>query len=497
MLILSISIFIIGIAILILAVRGRVVQRGCFCKHCRFDLAGIDLHADDVKCPECGSAVYDTRNQQELLRRRSAVPLVAALMMLSVSIVGAVFVLSGNTASVYAKMPDRVVVMAARMGSDAALDETMTRLSRIPPMSQSLLDSIIEHALRVQADRSQPWDLRLGQILFDEVMAQQLTDEQLQRYVLNGFRFEAHIRDRVHPGDDLIAYQIDTFGDRVGTFNGGVTPYRFGALRAAFGVEGDDPVYTGEPDEQASVGKLYVMSGNGNSSWLRTSMWMMRKYTTAPVGTTLPVYLDLKIRLDAPDREKPIFTKLVRYQQAVKIIEEHEPIVAKYENDAVAQAICAAMKIGPLYTMDSPKAPGPNSYIPIMKFKVTSDPIPESFAFSVFLRVDGREVEIGNYVQRGPRDEASGSSVQWGIAPDDQGALKDALEFHAQILQVGSADVILRTNPASAIIDPEIDRVIDTELVFHAVPIKIVQTPDEVVNPSYDQIMTNASCGEH
>ena len=496
MLTLLILLLVLSLGLGIFGLRGRVAQRGVFCRRCRFDLAGIGLDDPGARCPECGHAVHDARDRRVLLRRRSRAAMVAGMLILVVALVGTGFVLSGNTAAVYARMPDRVVVGAARLGSDAALDEVMARLTKIPPISQTLREAVIEHALRVQEDRSKPWDPRLGQILLDEVTARGLSDEQMERYVLNGFRIEVYIRDRVHPGDDRIAYQIDTIGDRVGATRGGMTPYRFGARMTSFGVAGANPAYTVEPSELSGGGRLYVMSDDGTWSRLRTMMWGMGPDTSVPVGTTLPVYLACEVRLDDPDREEPIFKKPIRFEQAVAVIDPDEPIVATIENAATAQAVCGAIEIGPLYTMEQPRAQAPNYYIPMIKFAVMSDPIPESFSFAVFLRVGDSEVEIGSYVEQGPWDSALGANVQWGIAPNDQAAFDAASEIHALIVQHGSADVILRTDPTHAIGYPKIGRVIDAELVFHDVPIKIVETPDEVSNPRINQDGTHASCSE-
>jgi len=136
MLTLSIIVLAIGTLLLILALRGRVVERGAFCHRCRFDLCGLDRQEPSLRCPECGRDLSGHKSTRATLRTRRPVLLACGAVLLFIGLASVGVSATNNTARVLAVMPDRVVLTLHSAGMDEAFTEiTTNRLARFPPMS--------------------------------------------------------------------------------------------------------------------------------------------------------------------------------------------------------------------------------------------------------------------------------------------------------------------------------------------------------------------------
>jgi len=488
MILIGIALFALGLLILPLAWRGRISARGQFCRKCRFDLAGSSMDAEGNKCPECGQPIYTQSARRTILRRSSKRGLIAALILTFLGSGSIAFGIWGNSASIYARLPDTIVVQGMQWGSSSALDEAVARSAISPRFVNNYSDDLVEYALKVQADQSQAWDPRLGQILIDSLQLGFMSPDQLRRYAINGWTHELTLRDRVHPGDDFIYYQLRTTGDRVYLTNFAATRYRYGARIIEYGVQGDDPVWVIDP-RRAMGGRLLITSDPDRGTTLFSSLWKMNQYTTnAKIGESIPIYIDLEIRLESPDMDEPIVSEIVRLERSVVVVPDTEPIVELVTNPAHAVQIAKAITLGPLYTMEYPQAPGPNHSILMLKFLAFVDSIPDSFSFMFYLQIGDQEVPMGKLVRKGPDESPSGQSVQWGISPNDPEGLMKAMALHAIALESGQVDVILRTETVHALQHPTIDQVVDVTIEFNDVPIKIVETPQEVNNPLWDPV---------
>ena len=475
-----------------LAWRGRIVERGQFCRKCKFDLAGSSMNEGD-RCPECGSAIHLESSRRTTLRRtyKPGVIVFTLTFLIGCGAIG--FGIWGNPAAVYSSLPDAFVVQGVKWGSDAALDEATTRLTTSTAFAKHHHSDLINHALKIQADRSQPWDPRLGQILINALVANQFDQEQIESYALNGWVHTLDLRDKAYPGDQFIHYRLNSIGDRVGATGYAMTKFSMGAMIREYGVPGDEPVWSMEPG--ARIGARISISGGGGSpgTWSMSSLWQMDKYTSkTAVGDSIPIYIDLEVRLSNPNDE-PVVSKITRLERSVTIVDPSEPIVQMTENTQHAEQIAQAISIGPMYTMVSPTPPGPNHYNIIMKFAAYIDAIPTSFAFKVYVKIGDEEVHIGDLVREGPDEEPRGQYVQWGISPSDSEGLEEALGLHKVAIEHGTVDVIFRADPDEAIKIPTIDEVIDATIMFSEVPLMIVETPAEVNNPDWGEKQTKGT----
>ncbi len=219
MLFTSVLFALLALLMLAIALHGRVVERGRFCRDCKFNLAGIDTETPDACCPECGRATAPSGATQSSLRACRMKMMVVAIVTLLLSLGLLVMHTTGSTPSIYSTMPDRIVLLGAKWGSDEAFDELFSRLSASNATSSWLRTQSVEDALSRQADISEPWDPRWGEIISREWQEDRLSEEQIARFIRSGTRPELWIRNRYRHQDMSVGYSLNFSTDRLRVLN--------------------------------------------------------------------------------------------------------------------------------------------------------------------------------------------------------------------------------------------------------------------------------------
>ncbi|MEZ6241801.1 MAG: hypothetical protein R3B57_02040 [Phycisphaerales bacterium] len=168
-----------GLVLLIVGLRGRRVSDHPHCRRCGFDLIGATLRAarpcgPSPLCPECG-AQLDARvpgSKPRPIRRgrRRRRPHFIAIGVILLSFLGVPLALThtGQWTRFNPRKPFGVLQLDIRIGSNtvkrAALAELESRIlnSRV---SSAEARALADLSLRVQADRSRPWDPGWGNII--------------------------------------------------------------------------------------------------------------------------------------------------------------------------------------------------------------------------------------------------------------------------------------------------------------------------------------------
>jgi hypothetical protein len=141
-----------GVVLLVRAVRGKRINERRVCRRCRFDLSGqgdlkATLGADGsvhaVRCPECGNDVWKPGNVRIGQRKRAPLWGLAGvgglagvlLLALSVGSVGVLIARNVSAKTVYAALPNWVLIELAngRLGNANAdvMDEVVSRLPKL------------------------------------------------------------------------------------------------------------------------------------------------------------------------------------------------------------------------------------------------------------------------------------------------------------------------------------------------------------------------------
>ena len=498
MIILSLVFVFCGVVLLLFAFRGRIVERGQFCKRCKFNLAGLDLAQHDIKCPECGRAVHQGSARRALLRRRSRTGLIIAAILLIAGLGTMGVWASGNASAVLKPLPDWAVVGLTDLGMDAALDELVVRVSRTTnPMSDSQLNHVIEAGLKHQANLSAAFDPRWGEVLYVTCVEGQMSDEQLKQYMLTGVSVDVLIRDRVHQGAKQIDSLMKISPTRLDALTGGNTGYTVETKWVADGVVGQDArkssnAYSPSALVRATRGGWWVNSAP--SPIVPTGDALNGK-----VGSKLNIYSEYEIVLRTPSDGYPASFKIpdqeleenlvigtVRTEHEVEIIDQSEPIVPVVDDSELAQRTCEAMSILPIHLLKVVPDPKPYPLTTLLTMSTQSMNLPANIAIRAFLRLDdGEEILIGQWVAKGSMGNSM-SGIQWSV---DNGNAKEQSEAQAivdKLFEQGHVDVIFRTDATLAEFSPEIDQVIGLTILFKDVPIE----------PADDVSMISSSTGD-
>ncbi len=203
-------VFLLGVVLLVRAIRGRVVSVHPHCRGCKFDLHGLTLSRESV-CPECGRpTIPDTptvMNGLRVFRRRLAV--VAVLLMLfgagglawpSVSKMPAM-----KNIDWYARFPEPMLLWLEGRGDKDALQVLHDQL--IPgTLSDKGLQQLIARSLAMVDDESVPWDERWGDILVFSFLLDAMSKEEAARYLEGSFLFDLKVHEEVGFETESVQY---------------------------------------------------------------------------------------------------------------------------------------------------------------------------------------------------------------------------------------------------------------------------------------------------
>ena len=419
----------VAVILVAIALRGRVNQRGVFCRRCKFDLAGIDTNTTQARCPECGSDVSSASARRTSLRRRSPLMLGVAsvLILLSVALLG--FGVSGKSSIVLGWLPDETVLWLTEQGMGEALDELVVRVSdAADPLPDELWKRAIEDALTHQADQSQVWDPRWGEVLSVSFGNPLMTDAQMEQYIGNGFQVEAVIRDRVHRAEEWVDVTLTPKATRISSLNYNNTAYYLAIRPITAGVVGEEPF-----SYRSNDGFLTNFAISSYGSYMVPWSGQIKPTETGfdvEPGTEVPVFIEYELKLIESGRMSYLAGHY-RSEQSVLVLPEHEPIV-------------------PLFM---------------------------SIQFA-----DGTLVELGEWVQH-DLTRNKGIAV-WPKGYYDPEAHERATALIDRLLDEGAADVVFHTDATRADHTPGIDRVLELAFEIKDVPVEGVEEKIEVQKTS-------------
>lgn len=473
MLPLAISLLILGLITATLAIRGRVVARGRFCRKCRFDLAGIDAQT----CPECGRDVTAPDATRAILRSPSRAGILAAVVLLLAGALIAAAPLARGP-GFFAKLPDAQILLLNRLGVDGALTELAARTTGADPLSEAHWQAAIARGLDHQADTATPWDPRWGQVLAHAFIQQRMSEEQIRDYLEHGFTAEVTIRDRIAQGADRAGFWINWTQGRISTsgpsIRTGVT-YDQTLTRSGV-VGGDTPERDG--DGGGSRGELIIQgAGFGGSNGMGSGVVIP---ASARTGESVRVYVETRFVLNGADGQPAITLDPARHEQTVRVLPPGEPVVGLVADPAAAEIVRAGATVTPL--MIAIPEPEQNSRwgVNAGQMQISFGDRPHAVAGRLYALTDSGEIEIGTIkLPAGEGQHAHG--LGWYI---NVSQLDEHLPRLRAVAANETVDMVFRTEPDAAADDPRIDRVVDMTLVFKDVPVRVVADPKDVYDVS-------------
>ena len=183
-------VFLLGIALLTLGLRGRRVDDHPFCRRCRYDLSGLGEKPET--CPECGRDLTKRRTVRFGRRRKRPLLIAPGAALLLAGLIGAGVVawpaardFDWNTIKPVWWLK-REALGGATATADAARTEIYRRLVR-DDLSASQARDLADTALSLQADIDLPWSGQWGNLFELAWHHGHVDDAALQQYFRNAF----------------------------------------------------------------------------------------------------------------------------------------------------------------------------------------------------------------------------------------------------------------------------------------------------------------------
>lgn len=467
-----------AVVLLALALRGRVVARGRFCRSCRFDLAGL---GEATNCPECGRDLSLPKATRPRVRRASRLGIASGAVLLLAGATLASIAATNNTARIFAAMPDSMVLALHRLGVDAAfVDITDNRLTRIPPLNERIWTRLIDEAVAHHADTNTPWNPRHGEVLAVAMSTGRLTPEQTRDFLQAAFVSSATIPPMLRHGATSLgvsvqvrAAQRSSVINSTGLLNDGVgdlfqqlEPVRAHLPELGLTIPLSGSGMTGMSLPGANFGGRSGRSGSiielSNVDWSRiepnTDLTVELTYETAAV----------RMR-DDHEHVRQTHTATL----TARVIPADAEIVGRVTDPDTIAAFRDGprVRVGPLY-LPPDEAPGP-----LARMAVILDHTPVAISGRVVVIHDGVETEISTITSHAMRGGYGIHGVAWNSATDADRAVRDALATAETVT------IEIRPDPRRAERTPGITTILGVPLRFENV--KVTRTdPGNAVTTS-------------
>ncbi len=213
-LVFSITSALLGVFLLRIAIRGKLLSPNPHCRKCRFDLQGLD-HTKPTPCPECGTTLRsNTPAITQGLRKTRKIVLLASILFILTAATGFAWPKLSNLQSIqniniYNHFPEPLLTKLATTGDTKALQTLHDRL--IPgEVSDKALQTLIDHAFILQADESATWDKRWGDVLMYAMLEDRLPTDQLDLFLRASKEIVIAAHEQVGPQEEIVHFRVGT-----------------------------------------------------------------------------------------------------------------------------------------------------------------------------------------------------------------------------------------------------------------------------------------------
>lgn len=203
----GIGVGLVGLGLLLLAIRGRLVSSAPHCRRCRFNLDGL---TEPTICPECGADLAKPRSKLAGLRRgRRGVAAMAITLML----IGAVGAGLAWLPWSMAGAPTWVLTAWIRFDPDRAglIEEIVAR--KLPTTE---LAKLVPIALRVQGDATMGWKREWGDVIEACRDAGLVSDADWRTYAVQALVVPTFSVSQRSVIGEMIGFELATGTARVG-----------------------------------------------------------------------------------------------------------------------------------------------------------------------------------------------------------------------------------------------------------------------------------------
>lgn len=486
---------VIGIALLVLGLRGRRVNRHPSCRGCGFDLSGT--LPDGVTCPECGAGLKRDRAVRIGQRRRmwSVASIGAALILLPLSgiCVTVYSVLTG--ADIHSYKPAGILLWEAKGDNAqtlAAVAKEFSKRRQAGKLDSATIGRVVDAALAIQGDPDRPWSEDWGDFIEMVNLDGDVTDEQMQRFRNQCVSLACEVRPRIAMGGPL---PIKVSHEEIRLSSGSMV-FAQAFIRSAF-LDGQPfeprivpPGVTDEfsmlsyaiPNQSMGAGfPIWADMVSGDSSPWGMGMMMSMQMGEVPMlglpDEIAPGEHELRLVLsvrgqevdmnsgfgwETPSEEDGDAQHIVTLTSRFVVTPTDEAGIEVIEPTAELEAeIRDALSPVSGWVYDAGFG-GRQAQI-----SLEGGAVPCGIAFDAFLRVGGKQVALGP-VLRAPRSGTAAAS------PFPPGMMSTDLSASIGKADITDATLVLKPNPALALRTTEITRVYGGEIVIESLEIQDV-----------------------
>lgn len=473
MLYVSFFVTIVALVLIFIGLRGRRSVRGVYCRGCRFDLCGTDLKSDEPRCPECGADLTSPRSHAETVRNKRHGAMWAGALTLPIGAILLAVSFMGGFGAIYTNLPMNSLLTLTEWGDDEALDELVRRIG-LPEsvLTERHWDRVIEHGLKLQAHEAVEWDWRWGELLSVALTTNQMSQEEIGQYFLNGLAPELTVRTKAHPGVQGIPNRLDLTQNRMWAINYKPTNFSVTCQLIAFGEVGIEPVMKLEVQEYSRPFNISATPDQQTGGSFGGPGGMNHRIQCAP-GDTARVYFDYVVRVQLLKDETLILDTTVREEFDIEFVDPEEPLVATVHDDALVQSLgremwCSVIQVPAQF-------PEPNQFgmYNVLLGMVHSPSIREHLALRFYIELDGEEIEVGKRVIQASTPYDHGAHLWARTRPSNESEVERLRALHQRLLEASEARVIARSDPVLAAEEPDANEILGVEIIFDDVPITI------------------------
>ncbi len=479
---LTVVLVVLAIGLLVLGWRGRIVDRGVYCRKCRFDLDGIDRAKPDACCPECGSDITKPTSTRPTLRRKRWGALVPGVLLMLAGVVLTGVLLTNNTARIMAVLPDRVVLSMHRMGFESAFTEIATnRLVRLNnPLSDETWDGLIADAIAHQQNTNAAWDPRHGEVLANALIDGRLKEDQISDYIRRAIATFSRFPKSIRHGTDLAGLEvIHSSSKRVSALNPMSTVTHqneqimiWTTIKRAGLVE---PEYASEID--STSGGMFSIPGTfGRSmggSGARVPLGDLDWSQVEP-GSEPTFFADYEIVV----KTTPSNHEVVRWSQTdtgtVSVLPADAELVKLNTDPEIIESFRSNphARVSPLYIPSPEERNAYGSVIVPLEFDFVNSELPVALAGDLYVVHNGREVRVCG-ISTSASQGIGIRMLTWTL-PADEGVDEAELQ---EWLEAGTVTLEYRPNRSIAEDTHNIREILGVPLRFSDVPVTDEQPP--------------------
>lgn len=496
MIIASVCVVIVAVVLLVLGLRGDLVNNHPHCRACGFDLDGLGL-GPDARCPECGRSLRTPGRSVRLgLRRRRRKALALGVLLALAGGAGLSYPLwsqmpAWKNIDWYEHLPKPMLISLSTKGNSSALSELHARMIR-DSLSETGLNQLLASALSQVDDESQEWHEQWGDVIVWCMLTNRMTHEQVGLLAEATMYAEIRARPVIRASDESIAYTLGVYGEQRGA---AVSYLRFvldariandwerlSGRKNPWSIEvSAEQVWIDTPPRIAMIG-----------AWMNLSEWVPvdESYFERAVLARIPEGSEGSIVLNSNARftlkhegsevhswDQALTTAAELSQDAVQYA---EPLSDPVDIGQYISTLTAGFVAYPRNRMLGRLIEGTKDchFARSIRIHAFEKPLDSSVSalFDLFIRVDEEEILFSSLF--GGADMALDFERGWSESRNMLDYFDEHAALWARAEQHGHVNLILRPNPGLAALDPRITQYIDAAIIFRDVPLMILEAKD-------------------